>query len=87
MTKEQYIKVIESVIKSPRNDLQKITMLKYSFETYVEDNKTTVKEDVLEIIQDDIDSIRHNLPFTHDDEVKLDILHDLYADIRDMEVM
>lgn len=38
MTKEQYLKVIESIIKSPRNDLQKITMLKYSFETYVEDS-------------------------------------------------
>lgn len=81
MTKEQYIKVIESIIKSPRNDLQKITMLKYSFETYVEDNKTAVKEDVLEIIQDDIDNIRHNFPFTHDDEVKLDKLVDLYCEI------
>lgn len=39
MTKEQYIKVIESIIKSPRNDLQKIIMLKYSFETYVEDSE------------------------------------------------
>ena len=38
MTKKQYLKVIESIIKSPRNDIQKITMLKYSFETYVEDN-------------------------------------------------
>jgi hypothetical protein len=56
-------------------------MLKYSFETYVEDNKMAVKEDVLEIIQDDIDSIRHNFPFTHDDEVKLDKLVDLYCEI------
>jgi hypothetical protein len=39
MTKEQYIKVIERIIKSPRNDLQKIAMLKYSFETYVEEHK------------------------------------------------
>ena len=37
MTKEQYLKVIERIIQSPRNDTQKITMLKYSFETYVED--------------------------------------------------
>ena len=81
MTKKQYLKVIERIIESPRNDLQKITMLKYSFETYVEDNRTTVKEDVLEIIQDEIDSIRHNLPFTHDDEVKLDKLVDLYCTI------
>ena len=81
MTKEQYLKVIARIIKSPRNYLQKITMLKYSFETYVEDNRTTVKEDILEIIQDDIDSIRHNLPFTHDDEVKLDRLVDLYCEI------
>lgn len=42
MTKKQYLKVIESIIKSPRNDLQKITMLKYSFETYVEDNEEKV---------------------------------------------
>ena len=81
MTKEQYTRLIETIIKSPRNDLQKITMLKYSFETYVEDNKMAVKEDVLEIIQEEIDSIRHNLPFTHDDEVKLDKLVDLYCEI------
>ena len=37
MTKEQYLKVIETIIRSPRNDTQKITMLKHSFETYVED--------------------------------------------------
>lgn len=37
MTKEQYLKVIETIINSPRNDTQKITMLKYSFETYVKD--------------------------------------------------
>lgn len=42
MTKKQYLKVIESIIKSPRNDLQKIAMLKYSFETYVEDNEEKV---------------------------------------------
>lgn len=42
MTKKQYLKVIELIIKSPRNDLQKITMLKYSFETYVEDNEEKV---------------------------------------------
>ena len=38
MTKEQYLSVVERIVKSPRNDMQKITMLKYSFETYVEDN-------------------------------------------------
>lgn len=38
MTKRQYLKVIESIVKSPRNDLQKITMLKYSFEAFVEDS-------------------------------------------------
>lgn len=80
MTKEQYIKVIESIIKSPRNDLQKITMLKYSFETYVEDNK----KQLLEIIQNEIESVKHNFPFTHDDEVKLDKLIDLYDLIESM---
>ena len=38
----------------------------------------TVKQQVLDIIQDEIDGIKHNFPFTHDDEVKLDKLIDLY---------
>ena len=38
----------------------------------------TVKQQALEIIQDEIDSIKHNFPFTHDDELKLDKLIDLY---------
>ena len=38
----------------------------------------TVKQQVLEIIQDEINSIQHNFPFTHDDEVKVDKLIDLY---------
>lgn len=44
----------------------------------------TVKERVLELIQDEIDSIKHNYPFTHDDEVKIDKLWDIYYLIRDM---
>jgi hypothetical protein len=79
MTKEQYLKVVESIIKSPRNDLQKIAMLKYSFETYVEDNRSMAKKQVLEIIQDEIISVKSNFPFTHDDEVKLDKLADVYS--------
>ena len=43
MTKGQYLKIIESIIKSHRNDFQKITMLKYSFETYVEDSEEKVE--------------------------------------------
>ena len=35
MTKEQYIKLIKSVIESPRNNLQKINMLEQSFKLYV----------------------------------------------------
>ena len=43
MTKEQYLKIIENIIHSYRNDTQKIIMLKYSFETFVEDyNKKLV---------------------------------------------
>lgn len=80
MTKEQYIKVIERIIKSPRNDSQKIIMLKYSFETYVEDNK----KQLLETIQDEIEGVKHNFPFTHDDEVKLDKLIDVYDLIESM---
>lgn len=75
MTKKQYLKVIESIVKSPRNDLQKIAMLKYSFEAYVDDNK----KQILEIIQDEIEGVKHNFPFTHDDEVKLDKLTDIYG--------
>ena len=41
MTKDQYMRVIETIINSPRNDIQKITMLKYSFETYVEEHTVT----------------------------------------------
>ena len=57
---------------------KKIAMLKYSFETYVEDNCSGVKQQVLEVIQGEIDSIKCNFPFTHDDEVKLDKLGDVY---------
>lgn len=35
MTKEQYLRVIESVIRSTRNDLQKIAMLQQGFKLYV----------------------------------------------------
>ena len=78
MTKEQYLKVIERIINSPRNDAQKLIMLKYSFETYVEDNAMAVKQQALNIIQGEIESVKNNFPFTHDDEVKLDKLIDVY---------
>lgn len=39
MTKEQYMQVIERIIISPRNDLQKIGMLRRAFELYVEESK------------------------------------------------
>lgn len=38
----------------------------------------TVKQQVLEIIHDEIESVKHNFPFTHDDEVKIDKLIDVY---------
>ena len=41
----------------------------------------TVKQQVLTIIQQNIDSIRHNFPYGHDDEVKIDKLVDLYYEI------
>ena len=40
--------------------------------------RTSTKQDVLDIIQDEIDGIRCEFPFTHDDEVKLDCLTDLF---------
>ena len=44
----------------------------------------TVKQKVLEIIQDEIEGIKHNFPFTHDDEVKIDKLLDIYDLISDI---
>lgn len=35
MTKEQYMRLIKSVIESPRNNLQKINMLEQGFKLYV----------------------------------------------------
>ena len=35
MNRDQYIKTIETVINSPRNDLQKIDMLDYGFQLYI----------------------------------------------------
>ena len=35
MTKEQYIRLIKSVIESPRNNIQKINMLEQGFKLYV----------------------------------------------------
>ena len=54
MTKEQYLKTIETVIKSPRNDIQKITILKYSFEAYVEDEveESDKKDKIIEFLFD-----------------------------------
>ena len=52
MTKEQYLKVIENIINSHRNDIQKITMLRYSFETYVEDaiEESKKKDEIIELL-------------------------------------
>ena len=36
------------------------------------------KQEVLDIIQDEIDSVKNNFPYTHDDEVKVDKLTDVY---------
>lgn len=44
----------------------------------------TVKQQVLEIIQDEIECIMNNFPFTHDDEVKIDKLRDIYNSINDI---
>lgn len=44
MTKKQFIKTIRTVIESPRNNEQKISMLEQSFEQYVHDTtEQTVK--------------------------------------------
>ena len=54
MTKEQYLKTIETIINSPRNDTQKITMPKYSFETFVEDavKESDKKDEIIEFLFD-----------------------------------
>lgn len=46
-----------------------------------------MKQDVLDLINEYIESIEHNFPRTHDDEVKINILTDLLIDIKEMEVM
>lgn len=43
----------------------------------------SVKRDILQLIQNTINSIDCNFPFTHDDEVKKDVLTTLYDDIND----
>lgn len=43
MTKEQYIRLIKSVIESPRNNLQKINMLEQSFKLYVAEHEEKAK--------------------------------------------
>lgn len=59
MTKEQYLKTIETIINSSRNNTQKITMLKYSFETYVEEatrdnqNKYEIIEYLLDMLEEE----------------------------------
>ena len=44
----------------------------------------SVVHDILEEIQDQIDSIRSNVPYSHDDEVKVDKLIDIYHDIENI---
>lgn len=39
MTKEQYIRLIKSVVESPRNNLQKINMLEQGFKLYVAEHE------------------------------------------------
>ena len=38
MNKEQYLRTIESIVNSPRNNQQKVTMLRYSFNLFVEEH-------------------------------------------------
>ena len=45
-----------------------------------------IKQDVLDLISEYIEMIEDNFPHTHDDEVKINILTDLYVDIKNMEV-
>lgn len=37
MNKEQYLRTIERIVNSPRNNPQKIIMLKYAFNMYVDE--------------------------------------------------
>lgn len=41
----------------------------------------SIKQDVLQLIQNTIESIDYNFPQTHDDEVKKDVLTTLYEDV------
>lgn len=40
-----------------------------------------MKQEILELISEYIESIEHNFPRTHDDEVKKDVLTTLYEDV------
>lgn len=44
MTKEQYIRLIKSVIESPRNNLQKINMIEQGFKLYVAEHEDTIEK-------------------------------------------
>lgn len=52
--------------------------------TTLHNGTLTIIDSILEEIQDQIDSIRSNVPYSHDDEVKVDKLIDLYHDIQNI---
>lgn len=60
MTKEQYLKVVERVIDSPRNDKLKITRLKNAFEQYVAETNKRIVERLEELISKNQDISRAN---------------------------
>ena len=42
----------------------------------------TTSEQILQTIERNIDSVKHSFPWTHDDDVKLETLEDLYREIK-----
>lgn len=72
MTKNQFTQTIEVIINSPRNNLQKVDMLKDAFEMYVqEETERVIKE---------IENIKQDLEARDTDVIGNNSLHHFYID-------
>ena len=72
MTKNQFTKTIEVIINSPRNNSQKVDMLKDAFEMYVQEET--------ERINNEIENIKNDLEARDTDIIGNDSLNHYYID-------
>lgn len=63
MTKEQYTRIIERIINSPRNDLQKIGILQQGFELYVREHNYVSEHNDEQVNDTDCEYCQY--PFKH----------------------